>query len=144
MYIKVSSNDSTVSNITSASKPLPLNCSPSTDEDKRHKTRSATVKSALRYFAIAFGVAELFCVILGWWYMSRTYRDLGYERLAYSDIPGGFKNFSFSELKKVKKVTDNFKIRLGEGGFGSVYKGVLTDGEVVAVKRLAGVSQGHD
>lgn len=141
LYIKVSSNDSTVFNITSAPQPLPLNGSVSTDEGKSNKTRSPNVKSALRYFAIAFGVAELFCVILGWWYMSRTYRDLGYERLAYSDIPGGVKNFSFAELKKA---TDNFKIRLGEGGFGTVYKGVLTDGEVVAVKRLEGVSQGHD
>jgi len=141
MYIKVSSNDSTVSNSTSVSQPLPLNCSASREEYKKHKTRNTNVKYPLIYFAIAFGVAELFCVILGWWYMSITYRDLGYERLGYSEIPGGFKKFSFAELKKA---TDNFKIRLGEGGFGTVYKGVLPDREVVAVKRLEGVSQGHD
>eukprot|EP00253_Pinus_taeda_P031451 PITA_31451 len=146
MYIKVSSDDSSVYNSTIAS-PLPLNCSalsPSvsaeTTKYEKHKRRSANVKFPLG-FAIAFGVAELVCVIFGWRYLSMAYRDPGYDRLGYSAIPGGFKKFTFAELKKA---TDNFKIKLGEGGFGTVYKGVMTDGEVVAVKRLEGVSQGHD
>jgi len=42
--------------------------------------------------------------------MSITYRDLGYKRLGYLEIPGGFKKFSFAELKKA---TDNFTIILG-------------------------------
>jgi hypothetical protein len=145
MYIKVSSNDSSVSNSTSASQSFPLNCSalsPSVSETvkyQKHKT-SVNVKYPL-VFAIAFGVAELVCVIFGWRYMLIAYRQPGYDRLGYSAIPGGFKKFSFAELKKA---TDNFKIRLGEGGFGTVYKGVMPDGEAVAVKQLEGVSQGHD
>ncbi|KAG6700675.1 hypothetical protein I3842_08G123900 [Carya illinoinensis] len=41
--------------------------------------------------------------------------------------------YSFSE---VKKMTKNFKENLGEGGFGTVFKGILRSGRLVAVKML--------
>ncbi|KAI4323202.1 hypothetical protein L6164_022828 [Bauhinia variegata] len=50
--------------------------------------------------------------------------------------------FSYSELKNA---TDDFNLdnKLGEGGFGPVYKGTLDDGRVIAVKQLsAGSHQG--
>ena len=37
--------------------------------------------------------------------------------------------------------TDNFSLKLGQGGFGSVYKGSLTNGLDVAVKILSHASQ---
>ncbi|RHN82398.1 putative glycerophosphodiester phosphodiesterase, protein kinase RLK-Pelle-LRK10L-2 family [Medicago truncatula] len=43
------------------------------------------------------------------------------------------KRYCYSEIKKV---TDSFKHKLGQGGFGSVYKGRLHDGRYVAVKIL--------
>ena len=50
--------------------------------------------------------------------------------------------YSYSHLKKM---TNNFKDELGHGGFGSVYKGKLQSGCIVAVKMLImGKSNGQD
>ncbi|XP_061976665.1 LEAF RUST 10 DISEASE-RESISTANCE LOCUS RECEPTOR-LIKE PROTEIN KINASE-like 2.1 [Populus nigra] len=43
------------------------------------------------------------------------------------------KRYSYSELQKMTK---NFKEKLGQGGYGSVFKGNLLDGRLVAVKVL--------
>ncbi|RZB43484.1 LEAF RUST 10 DISEASE-RESISTANCE LOCUS RECEPTOR-LIKE PROTEIN KINASE-like 2.4 isoform X2 [Glycine soja] len=43
------------------------------------------------------------------------------------------KRYDYSEIKKV---TNSFRNKLGQGGFGSVYKGKLPDGRYVAVKIL--------
>ncbi|CAD6342708.1 unnamed protein product [Miscanthus lutarioriparius] len=50
------------------------------------------------------------------------------------------------DLSTLRAATDNFseENKLGEGGFGPVYKGTLPDGQVIAVKRLSRTSkQGH-
>ncbi|KAG4400612.1 hypothetical protein GLYMA_07G095200v4 [Glycine max] len=52
------------------------------------------------------------------------------------------KRYKFSE---VKKMTNSFKVKLGEGGFGAVYKGELLSGCPVAVKILnASKGNGED
>ncbi|KAI4368192.1 hypothetical protein MLD38_016778 [Melastoma candidum] len=50
------------------------------------------------------------------------------------------------KLSSVADFTDNFSLsnRLGVGGFGTVYKGVMSDGTEVAVKRLSEFSRQGD
>ncbi|XP_042039966.1 G-type lectin S-receptor-like serine/threonine-protein kinase At4g27290 isoform X2 [Salvia splendens] len=49
----------------------------------------------------------------------------------------------FFSLPTILKATDNFsnKNKLGEGGFGPVYRGLLEDGQEIAVKRLSKTSR---
>ncbi|WJX14805.1 hypothetical protein P8452_05018 [Trifolium repens] len=50
------------------------------------------------------------------------------------------------EMAVIRTATDNFshENKIGEGGFGEVYKGILSDGRHVAVKRLSSnQDQGH-
>ncbi|KAL8248513.1 hypothetical protein R6Q59_005381, partial [Mikania micrantha] len=52
------------------------------------------------------------------------------------------KRYSYSE---VVKMTNSFKVKLGQGGFGAVYKGALKNQNMVAVKVLSEVkSDGQD
>ncbi|KAK1421236.1 hypothetical protein QVD17_23421 [Tagetes erecta] len=56
-------------------------------------------------------------------------------------------DLSSYRLTTIAKSTNNFSLdnKLGEGGFGPVYKGVLEDGQEIAVKRLSETSrQGLD
>ncbi|CAK9144290.1 unnamed protein product [Ilex paraguariensis] len=44
--------------------------------------------------------------------------------------------------KDLETATNNFTVKLGQGGFGSVYQGLLPDGTQLAVKQLEGIGQG--
>ncbi|KAK1419591.1 hypothetical protein QVD17_28795 [Tagetes erecta] len=52
-------------------------------------------------------------------------------------------DLQFFSLYVVARATSNFSVsnKIGEGGFGPVYKGVLEDGREIAVKRLSETSQ---
>nr|GMC74744.1 probable LRR receptor-like serine/threonine-protein kinase At1g53430 isoform X1 [Ipomoea batatas] len=53
-----------------------------------------------------------------------------------------FDDTGYFTLRQVKAATNNFDLanKIGEGGFGPVYKGVLSDGVVIAVKQLSSKS----
>ncbi|XP_024545613.1 G-type lectin S-receptor-like serine/threonine-protein kinase At2g19130 [Selaginella moellendorffii] len=52
----------------------------------------------------------------------------------------GLRDFTYSELYTATK---GFSNKIGSGGFGVVYEGVLQDGFKVAVKRIENSNQGH-
>ncbi|XP_051114464.1 G-type lectin S-receptor-like serine/threonine-protein kinase At2g19130 [Andrographis paniculata] len=55
-------------------------------------------------------------------------------------VAGSLVGFSY---KNLQLATKNFSVKLGGGGFGSVFKGTLPDSTVVAVKKLESISQGE-
>lgn len=55
-------------------------------------------------------------------------------------MDGSLVAFTFKDLQNATK---NFSEKLGSGGFGCVFKGVLPDSTVIAVKKLESVNQGE-
>lgn len=78
-----------------------------------------------------------------WFWCCRNRTILGglsaqYALLEYAS--GAPVQFSYKDLQRATK---GFKEKLGAGGFGAVYRGVLANKTVVAVKQLEGIEQGE-
>ncbi|XP_010263190.1 PREDICTED: G-type lectin S-receptor-like serine/threonine-protein kinase At1g34300 [Nelumbo nucifera] len=78
-----------------------------------------------------------------WWWCCRNSPNFGgfsaqYALLEYAS--GAPVQFSYKELQRSTK---GFKEKLGAGGFGAVYRGILANRTVVAVKQLEGIEQGE-
>ncbi|KAF6161116.1 hypothetical protein GIB67_007757 [Kingdonia uniflora] len=76
--------------------------------------------------------------------------SLEIKRRLTIDSDGNLRLYSLDEstrkfsFVKLKKATNKFKEELGRGGSGAVYKGVLKDNRVVAVKKQDDVTQGEE
>ncbi|KAK1276484.1 putative LRR receptor-like serine/threonine-protein kinase [Acorus gramineus] len=94
--------------------------------------------------AIAVGIVAsmlfLIIMILG---ILRWKGYLGRETTMHEDLRGiDLQTGSFT-LRQIKAATDNFSAanKIGEGGFGPVFKGLLSDGTIIAVKMLSSKSK---
>uniref|UniRef100_A0A0E0RAS7 Protein kinase domain-containing protein n=1 Tax=Oryza rufipogon TaxID=4529 RepID=A0A0E0RAS7_ORYRU len=124
-----------------------LNCGQNlTSCEGGHKNTGSNNKRHLLNIAI-FSPIVAFCILFCW-ALIRRHRK-GKQRLRESlkvrneelfwGIEGANSDFKFFEVSQVVKATSNFsgQNKLGQGGFGPVYKGQFPDGMEIAVKRLA-------
>lgn len=105
---------------------------------KESSSSSGTSETGL---IVGISVGLIISVILfGVWYIRHKPHRRKHLRFfkededdQFSSLPGQAQRFTFKELQRV---TQEFSEKLGAGGFGSVYRGVFTDGTIVAVKQL--------
>ncbi|KAM0825263.1 hypothetical protein ACQ4PT_069676 [Festuca glaucescens] len=83
-------------------------------------------------------VAILTALVVGIYCIKQRRKSLMHQDLRALDLQIG----SFT-LRQIKAATRNFDPanKIGEGGFGSVYKGLLSDGTIIAVKQLSSKSR---
>ncbi|KAM3284850.1 putative LRR receptor-like serine/threonine-protein kinase isoform X4 [Capsicum chacoense] len=103
---------------------------------KQQKTLSTALKAVIAVSSLVF-LALLLLVLwkLGYLGGKRSSKE---ELKATELFPGVVYTFH-----QIKDATQNFNAvnKLGEGGFGPVYKGLLSDGTTIAVKQLSGKSK---
>ncbi|XP_019162326.1 PREDICTED: putative receptor protein kinase ZmPK1 isoform X1 [Ipomoea nil] len=117
---------------SNSSKQLPL----------KYEVSSKKVRWVYLYsFCSAVGVIEILVFALGWWALFSKHGIPASLENGYCMLSSQFRMFTYAELKKATK---NFKVELGRGGSGAVYKGVLADDRAVAVKKLGDEFHGEE
>ncbi|KAK8717214.1 hypothetical protein V6N13_044490 [Hibiscus sabdariffa] len=104
-----------------------------------------TNRSKIRIVVTSASCAALILLSLGALFVSRYYQVQKLKRDVFVDVTGEDDlKISFGQIRRfswreIQLATDNFNEGniIGQGGFGRVYKGVLSDNTKVAVKRLA-------
>ncbi|KAL5564119.1 hypothetical protein UlMin_027283, partial [Ulmus minor] len=93
---------------------------------------------------VIVGIVAALCVIVG--IILLALRKMGYlggKDLVDPELRGLELQTGYFSLRQIKAATGSFDPanKIGEGGFGPVYKGVLSDGSSIAVKQLSSKSK---
>ncbi|XP_021738544.1 G-type lectin S-receptor-like serine/threonine-protein kinase SD2-5 [Chenopodium quinoa] len=107
--------------------------------------RSKSKHLAIVVSIVVFTVFIVAMVCGGYWYYMKKKEALK-SFLVTSEDESFFESFSGMPVRYsyrfLQEATNNFSLKLGQGGFGSVYRGKLPDGTLLAVKKLEGMGQG--
>ncbi|XVF79031.1 hypothetical protein PTKIN_Ptkin14bG0186900 [Pterospermum kingtungense] len=97
------------------------------------------ISAALVGGIVAGAVLATFLVVGIFWWFGCLRRKSRLEQ----ELKGIELQTSSFSLRQIKAATNNFDAanKIGEGGFGPVYKGILADGTAVAVKQLSARSR---
>ncbi|CAO2189134.1 unnamed protein product [Urochloa humidicola] len=119
--------------------PPPLAPAPSSFVGDKRGKKGNNVAVAV---ALPVGTVVLVAVVVGVFLCRRNYKAKRKKRQPDDNSEGrGIRYVEPEQLNvaMLRAATNNFseEKKLGEGGFGEVFKGVLQDGEEIAVKRLS-------
>ncbi|XP_010655583.1 probable LRR receptor-like serine/threonine-protein kinase At1g29720 isoform X1 [Vitis vinifera] len=104
----------------------------------------STKASKKRKFSVIVGaVTSLLCLILFVLGVLCWRHYLGDKNTRERELRGLDLQIGSFTLRQIKAATNNFDSanKIGEGGFGSVFKGQLSDGTLIAVKQLSSKSR---
>ncbi|XP_006652280.1 G-type lectin S-receptor-like serine/threonine-protein kinase At2g19130 [Oryza brachyantha] len=98
--------------------------------------RPITIGVVIGASVASFALLTVFLILM----IRRNKSWLSGHRVKKFHDGSGIIAFRYADLQHA---TNNFSDKLGAGGFGSVFKGFLTESNIIAVKRLDGARQGE-
>jgi len=107
------------------------------DFQSLNRTNKRTPTVAITASVVGSGIVVLMLVFMIW---RNRVKWCNAPLHGIQDSGGGIIAFKYTDLCRATK---NFSDRLGAGGFGSVFKGVLGDSTAIAVKRFDDARQGE-
>ncbi|CAN6340122.1 unnamed protein product [Urochloa humidicola] len=119
--------------------PPPVNATPPATGQGRRRDRTGLILAIA--LPIAAAILALTATCFCFWRRRTAAAAQKDSEKPYSTNPDNIHSIDplLLDLSTLQAATDNFaeSNKLGEGGFGAVYKGILSDGQEIAVKRLS-------
>lgn len=118
---------------------------PLASSSSNHRSNNVSSKNVLKLVFGFLGALVGVILVLGFFFLYRKWDKKKKQNAYHEDYVKGVKarvlpntGAKWFNIAELEQATDGFSQRnlIGQGGFGVVYKGTLSDGTVVAVKQL--------